>query len=164
MPVGRGVRLAGRFRTFGEGDGRLGYRPVVSISVSVVDVPTRLEEYGTAAFLVTVSPDGTSKVVHVAVVWDARTATFRCTPGNGTLRNLDGATRATDGPDARVDSGAGLGPATLIFPGPDVDTHSWLVDITGQMDPDDPESALLVYDSGVLHRPAPAALGEQAHC
>ena len=126
--------------------------------MSVVDVPIRLEEYGTAAFLVTVSPEGTPKVVHVAVVWEAGAATFRCAPGNGTLRNLDGATAATAG------SGAGLGPATLIFPGPDVDTHSWLVDITGQVDPDDPESALLVYDSGVLHRPAPAAPGEQAHC
>ena len=161
MPVGRGVRRAGRFRTFGEGDGRLGYRPVVSIPVSVVDVPTRLEEYGTAAFLVTVSPDGTSKVVHVAVVWDAGAATFRCTPGNGTLRNLDGATRVTD---ATAGSGAGLGPATLIFPGPDVDTHSWLVDTTGQVHPDDPGSALLAYESAVLHRPAPAAPGEQVHC
>ena len=37
-------------------------------------------------------------------------------------------------------------------------------DETGQVDPDDPESALLVYDSGVLHGPAPAAPGEQAHC
>ena len=76
-------------------------------------------------------------------------------PGNGTLRNLDGATAATAG------SGAGLGPATLIFPGPDVDTHSWLVDTTGQVHPDDPELALLAYESGVLHRPAS---GEQVHC
>jgi hypothetical protein len=127
----------------------------VSIPVSVVDVPIRLEEYGTAAFLVTVSPDGTPKVVHVAVVWEAGAATFRCAPGNGTLRNLDGATAATAG------SGAGLGPATLIFPGPDVDTHSWLVDTTGQVHPDDPELALLAYESGVLHRPAS---GEQVHC
>jgi hypothetical protein len=127
----------------------------VSIPVSVVDVPIRLEEYGTEAFLVTVSPDGTPKVVHVAVVWEAGAATFRCAPGNGTLRNLDGATAATAG------SGAGLGPATLIFPGPDVDTHSWLVDTTGQVHPDDPELALLAYESGVLHRPAS---GEQVHC
>ena len=130
----------------------------MSIPVSVVDVSIRLEQYGTAAFLVTVSPDGTSKVVHVAVVWDAGAATFRCTPGNGTLRNLDGATDATDG------SGAGMGPATLIFPGPDVDSLSWLVDTTGLVDPDDPESALLAYESGMLHRPAPAAPGEQVHC
>mgnify|MGYP003740865089 FL=1 len=123
--------------------------------MSVVDVPIRLEEYGTAAFLVTVSPDGTPKVVHVAVVWEAGAATFRCAPGSGTLRNLDGATAATAG------SGAGLGPATLIFPGPDVDTHSWLVDTTGQVHPDDPELALLAYESGVLHRPAS---GEQVHC
>jgi len=155
VPVGRGVRQTGRFRTFGEGDGRPGYRPAVSIPVSVVDVPIRLEEYGTAAFLVTVSPEGTPKVVHVAVVWEAGAATFRCAPGSGTLRNLDGATAATAG------SGAGLGPATLIFPGPDVDTHSWLVDTTGQVHPDDPELALLAYESGVLHRPAS---GEQVHC
>ena len=127
----------------------------MSIPVSVVDVPIRLEEYGTEAFLVTVSPEGTPKVVHVAVVWEAGAATFRCAPGNGTLRNLDGATAATAG------SGAGLGPATLIFPGPDVDTHSWLVDTTGQVHPDDPELALLAYESGVLHRPAS---GEQVHC
>ncbi len=123
--------------------------------MSVVDVPIRLEEYGTEAFLVTVSPEGTPKVVHVAVVWEAGAATFRCAPGSGTLRNLDGATAATAG------SGAGLGPATLIFPGPDVDTHSWLVDTTGQVHPDDPELALLAYESGVLHRPAS---GEQVHC
>jgi len=127
----------------------------VSIPVSVVDVPIRLEEYGTEAFLVTVSPEGTPKVVHVAVVWEAGAATFRCAPSSGTLRNLDGATAATAG------SGAGLGPATLIFPGPDVDTHSWLVDTTGQVHPDDPELALLAYESGVLHRPAS---GEQVHC
>ncbi len=127
----------------------------MSIPVSVVDVPIRLEEYGTEAFLVTVSPEGTPKVVHVAVVWEAGAATFRCAPGSGTLRNLDGATAATAG------SGAGLGPATLIFPGPDVDTHSWLVDTTGQVHPDDPELALLAYESGVLHRPAS---GEQVHC
>ncbi|MDG1465292.1 MAG: hypothetical protein P8Q20_09400 [Acidimicrobiales bacterium] len=127
----------------------------MSIPVSVVDVPIRLEEYGSAAFLVTVSPEGTPKVVHVAVVWEAGAATFRCAPGSGTLRNLDGATAATAG------SGAGLGPATLIFPGPDVDTHSWLVDTTGQVHPDDPELALLAYESGVLHRPAS---GEQVHC
>ena len=123
--------------------------------MSVVDVPIRLEEYGSAAFLVTVSPEGTPKVVHVAVVWEAGAATFRCAPGSGTLRNLDGATADTAG------SGAGLGPATLIFPGPDVDTHSWLVDTTGQVHPDDPELALLAYESGVLHRPAS---GEQVHC
>ena len=123
--------------------------------MSVVDVPIRLEEYGTEAFLVTASPEGTPKVVHVAVVWEAGAATFRCAPGSGTLRNLDGATAATAG------SGAGLGPATLIFPGPDVDTHSWLVDTTGQVHPDDPELALLAYESGVLHRPAS---GEQVHC
>jgi len=37
----------------------------VSIPVTGNDVPARLEEYGSAAFLVTVGVDGSAKVVHI---------------------------------------------------------------------------------------------------
>ena len=60
----------------------------MSIPVTGNDVPARLEEYGSAAFLVTVGVDGSAKVVHVPVVWDASASAFRRTPGGGTLRNL----------------------------------------------------------------------------
>ncbi len=121
----------------------------MSIPVPSTDVPERLAEYGNAPFLVTTSPDGASKVVHVAVLWDVDGAAFHCAPGGGTLANL-----------ARA---AGV-PATLVFPGPDADTHSWLVDATGTVDPDDDGWAILAYRSGVLHRPAPDTPGDQQHC
>ncbi|MEC8948220.1 MAG: hypothetical protein VX897_07835 [Actinomycetota bacterium] len=121
----------------------------MSIPVSATDVVARLAEYGSSPFLVTASPDGTSKVVQVAILWDVDGAAFHCAPGAGTLRNLSG----TEGE-----------PATLVFPGPDADTHSWLVDTAGRVDPDDDGWAILTYESGVLHRPAPGAPGDQRHC
>lgn len=117
--------------------------------MAVNEVVSRLATYGSAPFLVTVSADGIPKLVHVAVVWNAEAATFRCTPGKGTMCNV-----------ARA--GAGLG--TLVFPGPDAETHSWLVDVIGEVDPDDPDTAVLAYGSSVLHRPAPASPGEQTYC
>ncbi len=121
----------------------------MSIPVADTDVPERLAEYGSAPYLVTTSADGTAKVVHVAVLWDVDAGAFTCAPGGGTVRNLGG-------PDG--------GPATLVFPGPDADTHSWLVDATGTVDPDEDGWVVLAYDSGVLHRPAPDAPGGEAHC
>ena len=84
-----------------------------------------------------------------AILWDVDGAAFHCAPGAGTLRNLS----LTEGE-----------PATLVFPGPDADTHSWLVDSIGRVDPDDDGWAILTYKSGVLHRPAPGAPGDQRHC
>ena len=121
----------------------------MSIPVAAADVPGRLAEYGSNPFMVTTSADGTAKVVHVAVLWDADAAAFMCAPGGGTVRNLGA-------PDGRS--------ATLVFPGPDPDTHSWLVDATGTVDPDDDGWGVLAYDSGVLHRPAPDVPGGEAHC
>ena len=71
----------------------------MSIPVTGDDLTARLEEYGSACFLVTVGADGSPKVVHVPVLWDGEV--LRCTPGAGTLRNLG------DG-----------GSATLVFPAP----------------------------------------------
>ena len=48
----------------------------MSIPVSATDVVARLAEYGSSPFLVTASPDGTSKVVHVAILWDVDGAAF----------------------------------------------------------------------------------------
>ena len=87
----------------------------MSIPVTDNDVPARLEEYGSVAFLVTVGVDGSAKVVHVPVVWDASASAFRCTPGGGTLRNL-----------------TKPGPVTLVFPPPADGDHSMLVDGIGR--------------------------------
>ena len=117
----------------------------MSIPVTGYDVPARLEEYGAAAFLVTVGVDGSAKVVHVPVVWDASASAFRCTPGGGTLRNL-----------------TKPGPVTVVFPPPADGDHSRLVDGIGRVAGG--EVAEVEFIEGVLHRPAPAAPGDQADC
>ena len=117
----------------------------MSIPVTDNDVPARLEEYGSVAFLVTVGVDGSAKVVHVPVVWDASASAFRCTPGGGTLRNL-----------------TTPGPVTLVFPPPADGDHSMLVDGIGRVASG--EVAEVGFIEGVLHRPAPAAPGDQADC
>ena len=117
----------------------------MSIPVTGNDVPARLEEYGSAAFLVTVDVDGSAKVVHVPVVWDASARAFRCTPGGGTLRNLPKP-----------------GPVTLGFPPPGDGDYSMLVDGIGRVAGG--EVAEVEFVEGVLHRPAPAAPGAQADC
>ena len=117
----------------------------MSIPVTDNDVPARLEEYGSVAFLVTVGVDGSAKVVHVPVVWDASASAFRCTPGGGTLRNL-----------------TKPGPVTLVFPPPADGAHSMLVDGIGRVAGG--EVAEVGCIEGVLHRPAPAAPGDQADC
>ena len=119
----------------------------MSIPVDASEVPDLLSEYGTAPFLVTTSPDGAAKVVHVSMLWNGDAAAFQCAPGGGTLRNLTGG-----------------GPATLVFPGPDADTHSWLVDAIGTVDPEDNGWAVLAYRSGILHRPASGVLEDQRDC
>ena len=117
----------------------------MSIPVTDNDVPARREGYGSAAFLVTVGVDGSAKVVHVPVVWDASAGAFRCTPGGGTLRNL-----------------TKPGPVTLVFPPPADGDHSMLVDGIGRVAGG--EVAEVEFIEGVLHRPAPAAPGDQADC
>ncbi len=57
----------------------------MSIPVSASDVPERLADYGSAPYLVTTSPDGTAKVVHVSVLWDVDAEVFTCAPGGGTV-------------------------------------------------------------------------------
>ena len=118
----------------------------MSIPVTADDVLARLEEYGSAAFLVTVGIDGSAKVVHIPVVWDADAGVFRCTPGGGTLRNL-----------------TKPGPVTLVFPPPRDGDHSMLVDGTGRV-VGDGEVAEVEFVGGVLHRPAPAAPGDRVDC
>jgi len=118
----------------------------VSIPVTDNDVSARLEEYGSAAFLVTVGVDGSAKVVHVPVVWDASAGAFRCTPGGGTLRNL-----------------TKPGPVTLVFPPPEDGDYSMLVDGIGRV-AGDGEAAEVEFVGGVLHRPAPSAPGGQVDC
>ena len=136
----------------------------MSHPVTADDVPARLEEYGTIAFLVTVGGDGSPKVVHVPVLWTAGSSaasldgtssqpaagTFRCTPGGGTLRNL-----------------AQPGPVTLVFPPPEPGAYSMLIDGTGRVMDDESGTADLLevsFRGGVLHRPAPAVPGDQARC
>ena len=118
----------------------------MSIPVTDNDVPARLEEYGSAVFLVTVGVDGSAKVVHVPVVWDASARAFQCTPGGGTLRNL-----------------TKPGPVTLVFPPPENGDHSMLVDGIGRV-AGDAEVAEVEFVGGVLHRPAPSAPGDQVDC
>ena len=122
----------------------------MSVRVSAAEVPDRLVDYGYAPFLVTVSPDGTPKLVHVSVSWDVKAAAFRCMPGGGTVRNLAGS--------------RGDRPATLVFPGPNAESQSWLVDTWGAVDPNELDSVILAYKSGVLHRPAPSSADDQQNC
>ena len=116
----------------------------VSVKITVDDLAGRLDEYGTAAFVVTVGADSSPKVVHVPVVWDGEV--LRCTPGGGTLVNL-----------------AGGGPVTLVFPPPEDGDHSMLVDGIGRV-VDDGEVVEVKFVDGVLHRPAPLAPGDQVDC
>ena len=128
------------------------------------DVPARLEEYGTSAFLVTVGGDGSPKVVHVAVLWTAgafggsldgissqlAAGTFHCRPGGGTLRNL-----------------VQPGPVTLIFPPPEPGAYSMLIDGTGRVVDGGEDTAGVLevsFGGGVLHRPVPVDPGDLARC
>ena len=117
----------------------------VSVKVTVDDLADRLDEYGTAAFVVTVGVDSSPKVVHAPVVWDGEV--LRCTPGGGTLANLTGG-----------------GPVTLVFPAPENGGYSMFLDGRGAPDPDDDAIAVFECTGGVLHRPAPDAPGGGARC
>ena len=117
----------------------------VSVKVTVDDLSDRLDEYGTAAFVVTVGADDSPKVVHVPVVWDGEV--LRCTPGGGTLVNLTGG-----------------GPVTLVFPAPESGGYSMFLDGRGAHDPDDEAVAVIKFTGGVLHRPAPNAPGDDVPC
>jgi len=117
----------------------------VSVKVTVDDLADRLDEYDTAAFVVTVGVDSSPKVVHAPVVWDGEV--LRCTPGGGTLANL---------------TGGGL--VTLVFPAPENGGYSMFLDGRGAPDPDDDAIAVIEFIGGVLHRPAPDAPGGGARC
>ena len=117
----------------------------VSVKITIDDLTDRLDEYGTAAFLVTVGADSSPKVVHAPVVWDGEV--LRCTPGGGTLANL---------------TGGGL--VTLVFPAPEDGGYSMFLDGRGVPDPDDDAVAVIEFTGGVLHRPAPDAPGGDARC
>ncbi len=118
----------------------------MSIPVTIDDLPDRLVEYGSDCFLVSVGSDGAPKVVHVPVEWDGQT--LACTPGRGTCRNL-----------AASPDGA---PVTLVFPGPQTDFHSMLLDGVGQVVGTD--RVAIEVTGGVLHRPAPPMPGDTASC
>jgi len=117
----------------------------VSVKITIDDLTDRLDEYGTAAFLVTVGADSSPKVVHAPVVWDGEV--LRCTPGGGTLTNLTGG-----------------GPVTLVFPSLENGGYSMFLDGRGVPDPDDDAVAVIEFTGGVLHRPAPDAPGGDARC
>ena len=113
----------------------------MSVKVTVIDLADRLDEYGSVAFVVTVGADNFPKVVHVPVVWDGEV--LRCTPGGGTLVNL-----AEDGP------------VTLVFPAFEPGGYSMFLDGRGAPEPGDEAVAVIKLTGGVLHRPAPNALGD----
>ena len=117
----------------------------VSVKIAVDDLADRLDEYGAAAFVVTVGVDSSPKVVHVPVVWDGEV--LRCTPGGGTLANLTGG-----------------GPVTLVFPSSGTGGYSMFLDGRGVPDPDDDAVAVIEFTGGVLHRPAPDAPVGNARC
>ncbi|MEC8970433.1 MAG: pyridoxamine 5'-phosphate oxidase family protein [Actinomycetota bacterium] len=117
----------------------------MSVKVTVDDLADRLDEYGTAAFVITVGVDSSPKVVHVPVVWDGEV--LRCTPGGGTLANLTGS-----------------GPVTLVFPAVENGGYSMFLDGRGVPDADDDAVAVIEFTGGVLHRPAPDAPGGDARC
>ena len=117
----------------------------VSVKITTDDLADRLDEYGTAAFVVTVGADSSPKVVHVPVLWDGEV--LRCTPGGGTLANLTGG-----------------GPVTLVFPAAENGGYSMFLDGWGVSDPDDDAIAVIEYTGGVLHRPVADASDGDACC
>ena len=117
----------------------------VSVKITVDDLADRLDEYGTAAFVVTVGVDSSPKVVHAPVVWDGEV--LRCTPGGGTLANLTGG-----------------GPVTLVFPAPENGGYSMFLDGRGAHDPDTDAMVVIEFTGGVLHRPSPDAPGGGVRC
>jgi len=115
---------------------------VMSHPVDTEELSERLDEYGNAAFVITVGTDGCPKVVHVPIIWDGEA--LRCTPGGGTLANL-----------------ASLAPVTLVFPPPRPGAYSMLLDGEGIADD---VFAVIRPSGGVLHRPAPGHPGDDGPC
>tara|TARA_B110000438_G_scaffold250858_1_gene254936 strand:- start:425 stop:778 length:354 start_codon:yes stop_codon:yes gene_type:complete len=117
----------------------------MSIKVTVSELAERVEEYGNAAFVVTSGENGKVKTIHVPVL--IQNNLIFCTPGKGTLANIKES-----------------GPVTLIFPSPVSGGPSMIIDGIASISDLKNKTLSIKIDAGVLHRPSPAALGENFQC
>ena len=117
----------------------------MSVRVPIKDLAGRLEEYGAAAFVVTVGADEFPKVVHVPVTLDGEIV--RCEPGEGTTVNISEGTAVT-----------------LVFPSPTAGGYSMIVDGKAIPELDRRDSVRIEFVNGVLHRPPRAVSDSDIHC
>jgi hypothetical protein len=112
----------------------------VSIAVGLDELRTRIEEFTTDAYLLTVSDDGRSHSVAVPVRWDGDALVVpagRTTSRNARARPL----------------------VALLWPPPERGGFSLIVDADATRVDDDTEAIWLAPTRAVLHRPAPSGTG-----
>lgn len=107
----------------------------MSVKVTSQDLEKLLKDYGNSAFVVTVAKNLRAKVVHSPIFLEEDF--FICTPGEGTLNNLN---------DNRS--------ITLIFPPYSEGGFSMIIDGDGEVIDPEEGTIKISFINGVLHRPA----------
>jgi hypothetical protein len=108
----------------------------MSIGVALDELRTRIEEFTTDAYLLTVSDDGRAHSVAVAVAWD----------GDQLVISSGGTTRRNASARPLV---------ALLWPPNERGGYSLIVDAEVARVDDDAETVTLTPTRAVLHRPAP---------
>lgn len=108
----------------------------MSIAVGLDELRTRIDEFDTDAYLLTVSDDGRAHSVAVVVQWD----------GDEIVISSGGTTRRNASARPLV---------ALLWPPAERGNFSLIVDATAVRVDDDAEVVVLEPTRAVLHRPAP---------
>tara|TARA_B110000014_G_C20043481_1_gene542495 strand:+ start:212 stop:577 length:366 start_codon:yes stop_codon:yes gene_type:complete len=113
----------------------INYDLSMSIKVAIEDIGKRIDEYGSSAFVITMTEEGKAKIVHTLISLEK--GSIICSPGKGTIKNL-------------IHSSS----VSFLFPPNSESGLSMIIDGIGQIKDLEKDSIKVEVTGGVLHRPA----------